>query len=149
MKYKLNGISFPFGGISWEEQKSSKDMFLHLFLYLESKRILVNPIEMECKEWCIKSVLEIKSMLISITNEISLKGTDLQIIRNLIDACNEYLDIVSNLNLSGIIYKDGNRWEDINFDKAMKMFRCAYKTEITNIEKMYNLRFNKEISDEF
>ena len=60
MKYELNGISLPFGGISWNKTKSKKDIFSFLLIYLESKRILVNPIEMEKKEWCMESVLEIK-----------------------------------------------------------------------------------------
>jgi len=54
MRYEINGVSLPFGGISWSKNKSSKEMFSYLFL--ESKRILVNPIEMEIKEWCIESV---------------------------------------------------------------------------------------------
>ena len=150
MKYELSGISSPFFGLSWEKKLSEKEMFAHLLLYLESKRILVNPIEMEKKEWCIESVLEIKSSLISITNGFPLNNADsLQIIRNLIDACNEYLDTVSQLNLPNIIFKDSDKWEDINFDKAMKTFRSLFKTEINKIENNYKLTFNKKIPDKF
>ena len=55
MRYEINGVSLPFGGISWSKNKSSKEMFSYLFLFLESKRILVNPIEMEIKE---KKIIE-------------------------------------------------------------------------------------------
>ena len=105
MKYELNGISVPFGGISWSKNNSSKEMFSYLLLFLESKRILVNPTDMEIKEWCIESVLEIKDTLVSITKDIKLKNDEILIITSLIDACNEYLDIVSPMNLNGIIYK--------------------------------------------
>ena len=30
MKYELNGISLPFGGISWNKTKSKKDIFSFL-----------------------------------------------------------------------------------------------------------------------
>lgn len=149
MKYELNGISTPIAGISWTKNRTSKDMFSHLFLYLESKRILVNPIEMEKKEWCIESVLEIKNNLVSATENVSLNGFDLQSIRNLIDGCNTYLDTVSPMNLPYIIFKDGEHWEDINFDKAMKMFRSTFKSEINNIEQRYKLQFCKDIPDKF
>ena len=66
MKYELSGISTPIGGISWNRNVSGKDMFSYLLLFLESKRILVSPIDMEKKEWCIESVLEIKKTLVSI-----------------------------------------------------------------------------------
>ncbi len=46
MKYELNAISTPFGGVSWNKAISEKDKFSFLLIYLESKRILVNPIEM-------------------------------------------------------------------------------------------------------
>lgn len=40
MKYELNGISLPFGGISWNKTKSKKDIFSFLLIYLESKRFV-------------------------------------------------------------------------------------------------------------
>lgn len=152
MKYELNGISIPFGGVSWNKAISVKDKFSFLLMYLESKRILVNPIEMEKKDWCIKSVLEIKNQLISITKDAAFKRKDLLIICNMIDICNQYLNTVSSLDLPNIIFKSCSlpkSWEDLNFDKAMKQFRKSFKQEIEKIEKYYHLSFNKMISDEF
>lgn len=152
MKYELNGISTPFGGISWNKTNSVKDKFSFLLLYLESKRILVNPIEMEKKEWCIESVLEIKRQIVSITEDTVFKKDDLSIIRNMIEACNQYLDTISFMNLPNIIFKSNKvegTWEDLNFDKAMKQFRKSFKKEIMAIEKCYHLSFDKMIPDEF
>lgn len=145
MKYEFNGVSTPFGGISWNKSNSVKDKFSFLLIYLESKRILVNPIEMEKKEWCIESVLEMKQQLISITENSVFKKDDLSIIRNMIEACNNYLDTVSCLNLPDIIFKNGDNWENLRFDSAMKSFRCSFKTEIKKIEDRYKLKFEKEI----
>lgn len=152
MKYELNGISLPFGGISWNKTKSKKDMFSFLLIYLESKRILVNPIEMEKKEWCIESVLEIKKHLVSLIEISAFQKDDLSIIRNMIEACNQYLDSVSLLKLPNIIFKSSEiegAWEDLNFDKAMKQFRKTFEKEIVSIEKRYHLSFNRVIPDKF
>lgn len=149
MKYELNGISVPFGGISWSKTNSAKEMFSYLLLFLESKRILVNPTEMEIKEWCVKSVLEIKNTLVSITKDIKLKNDEISIITSLIDSCNEYLDIVSPMNLNGIIYKNGDKWVDLNFDSAMKKFRASFKAQINIIEEKYKIKFNKDIPSTF
>ncbi len=152
MKYELSGISMPFGGISWNKTNSVKDTFSFLLIYLESKRILVNPIEMEKKEWCIESVLEMKKQLVSITEGTIFKEDDLSIIRNMIEVCNQYLDTVSALNLPSIIFKSNETegtWEDLNFDKAMKQFRKSLEKEIKAIEKRYHLSFNKTIPNEF
>ena len=149
MGLELNGFSTSLGGISWNKTTSSKEMFTHLLFFLESKRILVNPIESEFKDWCIESVLEIKQQLVNITQELKLKAFDAAIIRNLIDACNDYLDTVRPMNLPGIIYKNDGRWEDLSFDRAMKTFRSSFKQEIVKIEKKYRLKFHKIIPEEF
>ena len=44
----------------------------------------------------------------------------------MIEACNQYLDTVTVLNLPSIIFKSNETegtWEDLNFDRAMKQFR--------------------------
>lgn len=149
MGLELNGFSTSLGGISWNKTTSSKEMFTHLLFFLESKRILVNPIELEFKDWCIESVLEIKQQLVSITQELKLKDFDADIIRNMIDACNDYLDTVKPMNLPGIIYKKDDRWEDLSFDRAMKAFRNSFKQEIAKVEKKYRLKFHKIIPEQF
>ena len=149
MGLELDGFSTSLGGISWNKTTSSKEMFTHLLFFLESKRILVNPIELEFKDWCIESVLEIKQQLVSITQELKLKDFDADIIRNMIDACNDYLDTVKPMNLPGIIYKKDDRWEDLSFDRAMKAFRNSFKQEIAKVEKKYRLKFHKIIPEQF
>ena len=149
MKFEINGISFPFGGISWNKNISTKEMFSHLLLFLESKRVLVNPIEMEKKEWCIESVLEIKQKLVLITEGIELKDEEREIILNLIEACNEYLNKVVPMELPYIILKNGDKWENLCFDEAMKKFKNAFKQEIQKIEICYKVSFTKIIPDEF
>lgn len=150
MGFEINGFSTSLGGISWNKTSSSKELFAHLLFFLESKRILVNPIEMEFKDWCIESVLEIKQQLLSITQEVNLKDFDADRIRNLIDACNHYLDNVTPMDLPRIIYKrDGEHWADLSFDRTMKTFRKSFKQEIEKIEKKYRLKFHKDIPEEF
>lgn len=149
MRYELNGISTPFGGVSWNRKMTGKDLFSRLFLYLESKRILINPVEMEKKEWCIESALEIKSSLVTLTEGILLSEYDLQSLRAMIDACNCFLDTVTPLSLPAIIFKNGDKWEDLNFDSAMKRFRSVFRDEISLIEDRYRLHFTKEIPKQY
>ena len=149
MRYELNGISTPVGGVSWSKTATGRELFVRLFLFLESKRILVNPIEMENKEWCIESVLEIKTTLVSLTQGVSLKDYELHILRSLIDACNQFLNTVSPLELPSIIYKSGDNWENLSFDRAMKQLRNSFRQEIEKVEKKYKLCFAKDIPEEY
>lgn len=150
MKYEINGISFPFGGVSWSKSTTVKDRFRDLLLFLEGKRILVNPIEMELKHECIESVLDIKARLMSITQDVSFKVEDIGIIRILIDVCNKFLDAVKDDKIPHLIYKKDNiSWIDYQFDTAMKDFRAIFREQINIIENKYKLCFNKDIPMEF
>lgn len=150
MKYEIDGISSPLGGVSWSKNTTAKERFRDLPLFLESKRILVNPIEMELKHECIESVLDIKSKLTSITKDIPFKGKDIDIIRILVDVCNKFLDTVKDDKIPHLIYKKDNiSWIDYQLDTAMKDFRTAFREQIRVIEDKYKLCFNKNIPKEF
>lgn len=149
MKFELNGISTPIGGISWDNNTTAKERFRYLLLFLESKRILTNPFYMEMKVECIESVLEIKHTLVEITKDVSFKDQDYEIIRDLLGACNEYLDAVRPDSVPHLIYKDGGRWADATFDIAMKKFRKAFKSGISQIEKKYSLQYMGIIPEKY
>ena len=51
--------------------------------------------------------------------------------------------------LPTIIFKNGDKWEDLSFDNAMKKFRNSFKVEINKIETKYGLYFRKEIPDKY
>ena len=97
MKYRINSISVPFGGISWEQYTTEKDRIEYLFFYLESKRILTNPIEMELPDQCVHSVLEIKAELVNIAKDFDFSSNVKKELRQLIQICNKYLDNLNKL----------------------------------------------------
>lgn len=145
MKYSINGISTPFGGLSWDRNLCEKDRIIFLFTYLESKRILYNPAEMEIKEWCTQSVLEIKNSLVEITKDIEMNDITLNYISNMVDVCNGFLDSVSQGDKHRIIYKNGTSEVELSFYQAMNTFRDGMKIIIEAFEKIFCIKFKKEL----
>ena len=80
---------------------------------------------------------------------MTLTAEEKRMILNLVDACNVYLDKVQPMDLPTIIFKNGDKWEDLSFDNAMKKFRNSFKVEINKIETKYGLYFRKEIPDNY
>ena len=148
MSYRLDGFSTPFGGISWSKLVDEKDRIKYLFTFLSSKRILTNPIEMEIKEQCIDSVLDIKQTLVEITKDVKFSKSNITEIYKMISSCNKYLDKINSLNLPHIIYKDNDnlKWEDYGFDTAMKNFRDEFNESISIIERNTGIKSNIIIS---
>lgn len=149
MKKRLNGISTPVGGVSWENVASEKAIVKRMFVFLHSKRILVNPIEMEILEQCISSVLEIRKTLVVFAQDISEKTITYEEINKMIMACNNYLDSANRMNLPHIIYKKGDNWSDLEFDSSMKAFRNVFKNSIARLENLHNLESHIIVSEKW
>ena len=148
MGIRITGIDVPFGGISWEYTETSKRGVQELFYYLETKRILTNPMEMEIKEWCSQSAIEMKKEIASILSKYKFNADTISRLRIMINACNTFLDDLTLVNRPGIIYKSNNGdWEDLRFSKAMKKFRKVFKENISSLSQSYQISFPSEIPD--
>lgn len=150
MGIKLNGISVPIGGISWEYTESGQKGIQEMFYYLESKRLLINPKEMENKEWSEKSAIEIKNKLVDILSRYKYDQNIITIIKQMVDACNEFLDNMQRVEVRGILYKNlQSDWEDLEYVVAMKKFRKIFRDNIKLLAETYNITFSKEIPKEY
>ena len=130
MGIRITGIDVPFGGISWEYTETEKQAIQKLFFFLESKRLLTNPIEMEIKQWCIESALEIKRRLVDTLSE-----------------CDFSKDTVKE---TGIIFKnEKGDWANSAFSSAMKQFRNVFRENINLLSSVYGIIFTKTIPTEY
>ena len=150
MGIKLNGISVPIGGISWEYTESGQKGIQEMFYYLESKRLLINPKEKKKKEWSEKSAIEIKNKLVDILSRYKYDQNIITIIKQMVDACNEFLDNMQRVEVRGILYKNlQSDWEDLEYGVAMKKFRKIFRDNIKLLAETYNITFSKEIPKEY
>ena len=131
MGIKLNGISVPIGGISWEYTEFGQKGIQEMFYYLESKRLLINPKEMENKEWSEKSAIEIKNKLVDILSRYKYDQNIITIIKQMVDACNEFLDNMQRVEVRGILYKNlQSDWEDLEYGVSIKKFGKIFRDKI-------------------
>ena len=99
MKFKetfarLTGISVPFFGVQWSPPEADRGVAKRVIAFLEDRRVLYAPSEIEVPEHCVHSIMEIRSFL---TSELGkLEGTcDLaSTLRALRAACRKFLDTV-------------------------------------------------------
>ena len=148
MGIKITGIDTPFGGVSWEYTETSKNGIQELFYYLETKRILINPVEMELKSWCAQSAIEMKREIASILSKYKFNSDTVCWLRAMINACNLFLDSLGSVKSSGIIYKNSSGdWEDATFSRAMRQFRKVFKENILLLSQAYQIPFPNNIPD--
>ena len=88
---KLTGISCPVFGISWNPDEAERDIAKRINVFLEAKRVLYSPYELETVFPVVESVTEIRNM---ITSEIPRmkEGSKLEeCSRAMRNACNKFL----------------------------------------------------------
>src|ERR1700757_2286077 len=60
---RLTGISTPLGGVSWQSSDLEVNAARRVIAFLEDRRVLYAPEEMEVAAHCVDSVLEIRQFL--------------------------------------------------------------------------------------
>ncbi|MFR9707918.1 DUF6650 family protein [Paenibacillus sp. MB22_1] len=150
MGIKITGISAPFGGLSWEITESERQGIEKLFYFLEAKRLLTNPIEMEMPEQCATSTIENKNFIVVLLGDRAFSDATKTILRSMTDACNTFLDELNAKKRPHIIYKNNQGdWVDSNYSQIYKNFRSTIRLGIQELEIRFRLKFEKAIPEEY
>jgi hypothetical protein len=85
MKFKevltrLTGVSCPVFGISWNPPEAEIAVARRVLAYLEDRRVLYRPYDMEVPEHCVESVVQMRRFL---TDEIAKLDTGKEIAQTL------------------------------------------------------------------
>lgn len=91
---RLTGVSCPIFGISWNPPEAERSIAHRSIAYLEDRRVLFAPWEMEVPEFCVRSVEEIRHFL---TQEIAQMDQDNHLAKSLRAmrlACRKFMDSV-------------------------------------------------------
>ena len=99
MKFKeiinrLTGISTPVFGAQWNPSELEVTKARRVISYLEDRRVLYAPWQMEIPQFCIDSVLEMRRFLTSELSDLDADNELAQSLRAMRAACRKFLDTV-------------------------------------------------------
>ncbi len=92
---RLNGISTPIGGISWEPPQLQSELARDLFLFLEDRRFLYTPFESEEPKHVVESVLQTRREFSGALKDADDDSVLSQGLVNLRAACRTFLNRVT------------------------------------------------------
>lgn len=132
---RLTGLSSPVFGVSWNPENTSRDIARRTILFLEDRRVLYNPSEMEDPRHCVISILEIRKFL---TNQIPDTADEKlqEPLKALRIACRKFLDSVG-AEENRIPF--GNHRASRTFNSAIGELRGVFGVHIAKIAAMYGL----------
>lgn len=92
---RITGISVPVFGIQWNPPKTKRAVAKRVLAFLEDRRVLYVPSEMEQPEHGVQSVLRIREFLTSELGQlVEDEGQLSQSLRAMRAACRKFLDTV-------------------------------------------------------
>lgn len=116
---RLTGISTPFGGASWQPAEMEIAAGHRVIAFLEDRRVLYEPTEMEVPSHCVHSVIEIRHHLSDELGKLD-SGSELTAsLRAMRAACRKFLERVGTDGRDGIHHANGWGFHNWTFGSAL------------------------------
>ena len=91
---RITGISVPIFGIQWNPPEAQRSVARRVIAFLEDRRVLYSPSEMESPDHCVQSVLRIREFLTGELGKLEAGEELTNTLRALRAACRKFLDTV-------------------------------------------------------
>ena len=137
---RLTGISCPVFGVQWNPPEADVVVARRLISYLEDRRVLYNPNELEVPAHCVESVLDMRRFLTHELGHGSLATEFDASLRAMRLACRKFLDAVQHDNGRVITYGfERGHYASWFFLSALGELRGVFGIHLTRIAAQHGL----------
>lgn len=146
---RLTGFSTPFGGAQWQPAVAEVTVARRVIRFLEDRRVLFNPGELESPGHCVESVIEIRRTL---TEELAnLDGAYQPLAATLTGmraACRKFLDTAHAVNDHGFLWTPNhhNGTPGWRFDTALGELRGVIGVHLAQLAAHYKLDIEDDLA---
>ncbi len=136
---RVTGLSSPVFGVSWNPPEPEVRVARRVVTFLEDRRVLYVPSEMEVPEHCVQSVLEIRRFL---TTELQSLGTGADLadtLRALRAGCRKFLNTVGARSDIVLFGAHRGHWASWEFNGALGELRGVFGVHIARLAAGYGL----------
>ncbi len=136
----LTGISTPVFGISWNPPELERDIVRKLIVFLEDRRALFNPFDIEMPVYVDRSIIEIRHELTEILKILGENSDISQHLRALRAACRKFLDEITP--------QDRHRYgrHEAEFFAALGELRAIFGIHIAQLCVKYGIDIEPELA---
>ena len=145
IKYKqlaksLTGISTPLFGVSWNPPETDREIARKLITFLEDRRALYDPFDIETPRFVDQSLIEIRKELTSSLQRIGDNPEISPHLRAMRAACRKYLSEVSNRN------KPRYHYHEFESIAALGELRGVFGIHIAQLAVKYGIDIEEELA---
>ena len=144
---RITGFSTPVFGISWNPTETDVNVAQRVITFLEDRRVLFNPFDLETREHCVESVGMIREKLTEELGKLPNSSGLPQHLRMIRQACRAFLDKLHPNGKRGIIQPHMFRHgDDAPFFMALGELRSAIGVHIAVIAAMHGLGIEGDLA---
>lgn len=143
---RLTGFSVPLFGVSWNPPEPEVAAARRVLAFLEDRRVLFNPYDLEVVGQCIHSVVNIRSFLTEEVGRLSSESKLAEHLRGIRAACRRFLDRVSS-GPDSMRRPHYGRSLDSDFLTRLGELRMSVGHRVAAIALMYGLDIEGELAD--
>ena len=136
---RLTGISTPFGGASWQPAETEIAATRRVIAFLEDRRVLYEPSEMEVPSHCVHSVIEIRHRLSHELGKLDSTSELAASLRAMRTACRKFLERVGTDGRDGIHHANGWGFHSWTFGSALGELRGTFGIHVAKIAAAFKL----------
>lgn len=152
MKFKdiasrLTGISSPIFGVSWNPPEAERSIAKRTIAFLEDRRVLYSPSELEMPDHCVESVLEIRRTLTTEIAKLDEKSDLAASLRAMRAACRKFLDTVQGDE--GRIIRFGaqfGHYASWTFNSALGEMRGVFGVHLAKLATAYGVDIEDDLA---
>jgi hypothetical protein len=140
---RITGISTPAFGISWNPPALDRDIVKQVLAFLEDRRALYNPYDMETPDYVERSILEIRATLSDALGKVeknSVAGEAFTVMRR---ACREFLDEAEHSPRTAFFHPSRNSME---YFIALGKLRTLFGVQIARLSVAYGIDLEDELT---
>src|SRR5215210_1331743 len=143
---RLMEFSIPIGGLSWQSAPRDVEVARRVLIFLDDRRVLYDPFEVQVPERCVESVLQIRQFLTTALDDQGIGSELVGHLRGMRAACLAFLYRFSSpADISfGDIGEDW--WLNQELGQALGALRTVFGFQLAQIAVRYSLDVDEPLS---
>ena len=144
---RLTGISTPLGGVSWQATELEVSAARRVVSFLEDRRVLYAPDEMEVPAHCVHSVMDIRRFLTGELGRLDAGSEFAASLRAMRAACRKFLDRVGVDGSEVALYANHRgHWSSWTFYGALGELRGTFGVHLARIAAQFKLDIEDKLA---
>lgn len=138
----ITGVSILNIGVSWDLSKTEREVIRKLLTFLEMKRVLYNPYDLEEVRHVIDSIIDIRDNLTKALQDIDESSNLNHYLRPMRTSCNKFLDSTSTNKYGSMLDRNGTF-------TSLGEVRAMFGFYLKILSEMFNIKVEKKLATIF